>query len=150
MGKKEKTSKKQQAQCQEAQKPLSKRLQGTVRPYLQHVLVCTDSKSKGCKKGGPALLKAFQTAIKTRRLHRQVIVTAIGHVGGCGLGPNVIVYPDGVWYGLVQTEDVEEIVDGHLGGGAVVTRLVRGTRENSPCSGCALLAPDLDAELMAA
>lgn len=119
----------------------SKKLHNTVRPYVQHILVCTDSKSKACKKGGPAILRAFQAAIKARKLQRQIIVSEIGHVGGCGLGPNVIVYPDGVWYGTVDERDVEEIIERHLLGGEVVARLLRGARKDDPCHGCALLSP---------
>ena len=146
VGKKRKTAKKDQARLDEATTLPAKRLRGTVRPYLQQVLVCTDDKSKACRKSGPAVLKAFQATIKARRLHREVLVTAINHVGGCGLGPNVIVYPDGVWYGLVEVEDVEEIVERHLIGGEAVTRLIRGTRANSPCGGCALLSTPLERE----
>lgn len=152
MGKKRKTAKKDRARVDGATPLPTKCLHGTVRPYLQHVLVCTDDKSKACRKGGPGVLKAFQAAIKARRLHREVLVTAINHVGGCGLGPNVIVYPDGVWYGLVEIEDVDEIVERHLIGGEAVTRLIRGTRANSPCGGCALLSapPEPETERLAA
>jgi (2Fe-2S) ferredoxin len=110
----------------------------TVRRYVQHVLICTDSKSKSCKQSGPAVLKAFQSAIKVRKLQGQVIVSAVSHLGGCKLGPNVIIYPDGVWYGLVDPRDVDEIIDSHLIGGAIVKRLARGSRVGGPCDGCTL------------
>lgn len=118
-----------------------KKLKNTVRKYVQHILVCTDSKSKACKKGGPAVLKAFEKAIKARKLGRQVMVTEIGHVGGCGLGPNVIVYPEGVWYGRVEAEDIDEIIDEHILGGRIVQRLLRGQRQDDPCGGCVLAKP---------
>jgi (2Fe-2S) ferredoxin len=35
----------------------------------------------------------------------------------------VVVYPEGVWYGGVRTEDVQAIVDEHLIGGRPVERL---------------------------
>lgn len=141
MGKKEKRAAAKLAMVPPATPP--KKLQNTVRAYVQHILVCTDSKSKACKKGGPAILKAFQAAIKARKLHRQIIVSEIGHVGGCSLGPNVIVYPDGVWYGTVTEADVEEIIEQHLLGGVVVTRLLRGARQDDPCHGCALVSPSV-------
>lgn len=118
-----------------------KKLKNTVRKYVQHILICTDSKSKQCKKGGPAVLKAFEKEIKTRKLGRQVMVSEIGHVGGCGLGPNVIVYPEGVWYGQVEPEDVAEIIDEHILAGRVVSRLLRGQRQDDPCGGCVLAKP---------
>lgn len=118
-----------------------KKLKNTVRKYVQHILVCTDSKSKECKKGGPEVLKAFEKAIKSRKLGRQVMVSEVGHVGGCGLGPNVIIYPEGVWYGRVDPEDVDEIIDEHILEGRVVQRLLRGQRQDDPCGGCILTKP---------
>jgi (2Fe-2S) ferredoxin len=150
MGKKDKAAKQERERAESPPRKPARKLEGTVRPYVQHVLVCTDSKSRGCKKGGPAILKAFQSAIKKHRLQRQVIVTAIKHIGGCSLGPNVIIYPDGVWYGLVKDEDVEEIVATHLIGGEVVSRLTRGSRIDGACGGCALQPNVLEPERMAA
>lgn len=118
-----------------------KKLKNTVRKYVQHVLVCTDSKSKQCKKGGSDVLKTFHKAIKNRKLGRQVMVTAIGHVGGCSLGPNVIVYPEGVWYGRVTPEDVDEIIAEHILEGRIVQRLLRGQRMDDPCGGCIIAKP---------
>lgn len=118
-----------------------KKLKNTVRKYVQHILVCTDSKSKECKKGGPEVRKAFEKAIKSRKLGRQVMVSEVGHVGGCGLGPNVIVYPEGVWYGRVEPEDVDEIIEEHILEGRVVQRLLRGQRQDDPCGGCILAKP---------
>ena len=121
----------------EAHKP-AKKLGNTVRRYTQHILVCTDSKSKACKKGGPEVLKAFERAIKARRLGRQIMVTEVGHVGGCGLGPNVIIYPAGVWYGRVTPGDVDEIINEQILAGRPVGRLLRGQRQEAACDGCAL------------
>lgn len=116
-----------------------KKLRNTVRRYVRHVLICTDSKGKLCRKQGPEVLKAFEHAIKERKLKREIVISEIGHVGGCSLGPNVIVYPEGVWYGRVEPADVDEIVEQHLIGGHVVQRLLRGQREDDPCAGCALI-----------
>ena len=44
----------------------------------------------------------------------------------CGRGPNMVVYPEGVWYSGVQPADVEEIVREHFGSGRVVERLRSG------------------------
>lgn len=118
-----------------------KKLKNTVRKYVQHILVCTDSKSRQCKKGGPEVLKAFEKAIKARKLGRQVLVTEVGHVGGCGLGPNVIVYPEGIWYGRVEPGDVDEIIAEHILAGRVVQRLLRGQRHDDPCGGCIIAKP---------
>jgi (2Fe-2S) ferredoxin len=44
-------------------------------------------------------------------------------MGPCGVGPSVLVYPEGVLYGKVQKSDVKTIVEQHLIGGKPVTEL---------------------------
>ena len=43
--------------------------------------------------------------------------------GGCHDGPNVVVYPDKVWYARVQEADADRIVDEHLKKGQTITSL---------------------------
>ncbi len=43
--------------------------------------------------------------------------------GGCHDGPNVVVYPDRVWYSGVQVGDADTIVDQHLQKGEKVEAL---------------------------
>ena len=43
--------------------------------------------------------------------------------GGCHEGPNVVIYPDKVWYGGVKEEDADTIVEKHLQHGEPVTAL---------------------------
>jgi len=52
-----------------------------------------------------------------------VLVTACGSFGVCDRGPNMIVYPDGVWYSGVAPQDASEIVQTHFQEGRVVDRL---------------------------
>ena len=63
-------------------------------------------------------------AILARGLGAEVAVTTSGCLGPCFEGPNLVVYPDGVWYQGVSVDDVDEIVE-HLAGGPVVARLLR-------------------------
>ena len=44
--------------------------------------------------------------------------------GACHDGPNVVVYPDKVWYGGVQEADADRIVDQHLKNGETITSLM--------------------------
>ena len=43
--------------------------------------------------------------------------------GGCHDGPNVVIYPDKVWYAGVKEGDADAIVDQHFNRGEPVTRL---------------------------
>ncbi len=42
----------------------------------------------------------------------------------CELGPSIVVYPEGVFYGKVQLEDVAEIVTEHIENDRIVERLL--------------------------
>ena len=54
------------------------------------------------------------------------------------IGPAVMVYPDGVWYAQVRSEDVIEIIDEHLLGGKIVNRLAL---MRVPAEGCSSSSP---------
>jgi len=47
-----------------------------------------------------------------------------GCLNTCELGPSVVVYPEGVFYGHVQLSDVQEIVNEHLVNNRIVERLL--------------------------
>ena len=54
------------------------------------------------------------------------MVSNTGCFGLCEQGPVVVVYPDNVWYGSVTPDDVEAIMEEHIEGGGIVTRLQIG------------------------
>jgi (2Fe-2S) ferredoxin/2-polyprenyl-3-methyl-5-hydroxy-6-metoxy-1,4-benzoquinol methylase len=54
-----------------------------------------------------------------------VQVTACGSLGLCEHGPNMVVYPEGVWYSGVGEADVPEIVRSHFQEGTPVARLAQ-------------------------
>jgi (2Fe-2S) ferredoxin len=59
-----------------------------------------------------------------RQLFTAVAVTPTGCLGPCGMGPSVLVYPEGIMYGNVTVADVSAIFDEHLLGGNPVERLI--------------------------
>ncbi len=73
-------------------------------------------------KGADQIAMKFQEELMQRGL-TNVLLSVTGCLGACELGPVVVVYPDGVWYGGVKPEDVEEIVEKHIVGGQPVERL---------------------------
>jgi (2Fe-2S) ferredoxin len=70
-----------------------------------------------------ALTAAFKEAIKERKLQVKMRAQKAGCFYICEFGPNVIVYPDGVYYGKVSLQDVNEIVEEHLVNNRPVERL---------------------------
>ena len=77
-----------------------------------------------CGEGhGLALVAAFKKAINDKKLEMPVRAQKSGCLDICELGPSVVVYPEGVFYGNVQLSDVQEIVDEHVEAGRPVERL---------------------------
>ena len=80
-----------------------------------HILVCTNSRPPGhprgsCgENGSNAIFEKLAMGVEQKDLFGKCTVTNTGCIGPCGVGPVVIVYPDGVWYQKVQPEDVDEL-----------------------------------------
>jgi (2Fe-2S) ferredoxin len=95
----------------------------------RHVFICSQSRPEGhprgsCgQKGCGEVLEEFMRQWMQRQCLAQVLVTSSGCIGPCSMGPNVLVYPEGIMYGNVTKADVGEIFDEHLLGGKVVERL---------------------------
>lgn len=96
----------------------------------RHVFVCSQSRPPGhprgsCgQKGCREVVDEFTRQWQQRQLFTQVAVTPTGCLGPCGMGPSVLVYPEGVMYGNVTVQDVAVIFDEHLLGGHPVERLI--------------------------
>lgn len=95
-----------------------------------HIFVCTSCRINGQQKGfcyskgAVDLVETLVSEINDRDLSGEVMVTNTGCFGICAQGPIVVVYPEGVWYGNVTEDDIEEIVESHIENGKVVERLV--------------------------
>ncbi len=100
-----------------------------MEPFRYHVYVCDQKKPEGvpcCSaRGSGAVIEALRKEIASRGLTDAVQVTVCGSLGLCEHGPNLVVYPEGVWYSCVAPEDVPEIVCSHFADGNPVERLVR-------------------------
>lgn len=66
----------------------------------------------------------FKVKLAERGLKGKVRANQSGCLDQCEHGPNVVIYPEAVWYGRVSMQDVEEIVDSHIVGGKPVERLL--------------------------
>jgi len=98
--------------------------------FRRHVFICTNERSaedpRGCcvSRGGREVAAAFKTKLYERGLKRIVRPNKAGCLDQCAQGVSVVVYPDGVWYGGVSVDDVDEIIEQHIVGGRPVERLV--------------------------
>lgn len=97
----------------------------------RHVFVCVHGRrDERCGCWGPPVIEALRAACAAEGV--DVPVRATSHVGGHKYAGNVIVYPEGVWYGYVRPEDARRIVREHLSGGRLVPELLRGRMEAPP------------------
>lgn len=97
--------------------------------YKKHVFICTNQRPQGARVScgeshGMALVNAFKKLIKDKGLNAEIRAQKTGCLEACEAGPSVVIYPEGVFYGNVQLEDVEEIVREHLQNDRVVDRLL--------------------------
>jgi (2Fe-2S) ferredoxin len=101
-----------------------------VKKLQRHVFVCINERPadhpKGCckAKGGVEVRDALKAELTKRGLSKVIRANNAGCLDQCEHGVTVVVYPEQTWYGHVTVDDVTEIVDKHLVGGEVVTRLL--------------------------
>ena len=99
-----------------------------MEPFRHHVYVCDQRKPDGmpcCSaRGSLGVIDALRRELGGRGLVDTVQVTTSGSLGLCQRGPNMVVYPDGIWYSGVTLADVPEIVSEHFVNGHPVERLV--------------------------
>ena len=91
-------------------------------PFRLHVIACDGSSCH--ERDARDVLKALRSRIAERGVDDDVRLTVASCLRLCGRGPNMVVYPDGVWYSAVTPRRVERIVDEHLVEGTPVTDLM--------------------------
>jgi (2Fe-2S) ferredoxin/predicted O-methyltransferase YrrM len=83
------------------------------------------------------MIEELRREVGAQGLANEVQITTCGSLGVCERGPNMVVYPEGVWYSGVRAEDVREIVDSHFRQGRPVSRLVNTDRAALATEVCA-------------
>jgi (2Fe-2S) ferredoxin len=98
--------------------------------FENHIFICCNQRppghSKGCcdPDGNAELQKLFKQKLAALGLKGRVRANKSGCLDQCEHGPNVVIYPEAVWYGGVTPADVDEIISSHILGGKPVKRLV--------------------------
>lgn len=97
--------------------------------FEKHVFVCTNARPadhpRGCcsAKASEAIRERLKALVELRGLKKRIRINTAGCLDQCEHGPTIVVYPEAVWYGFVQADDVEEIFETHLVAGRPVDRL---------------------------
>jgi (2Fe-2S) ferredoxin len=96
--------------------------------FTKHIFICMNQREPDhprpcCDPTGQGeLQRLFKTKLAQRGI-KLVRANKSGCLDQCELGPNVVVYPEGVWYGRVKPEDVDEIIESHIINDRPVERL---------------------------
>jgi (2Fe-2S) ferredoxin len=82
-----------------------------------HIFVCASFRTGGAsqgachKKDSNSLLQYLETELSDRDMN-DVMVSSTGCLNRCEHGPVMIVYPEGYWYGSVNEEKIDAVLDG--------------------------------------
>lgn len=97
--------------------------------YEHHVFVCENSRNpedpRGCcaAKGAADVRSRLRALTQEAGLKGRVRINSAGCLDQCAHGVTIVVYPEGIWYGAVTADDVDEIFRSHVLGGQPVERL---------------------------
>jgi len=97
--------------------------------FERHVFVCINQRPadnpKGCcaAKGGAEVAAELKRRLYERGLKRVVRANKAYCLDQCAKGIAMVVYPEGVWYGGVTVDDLDELIEEHILGGRPVERL---------------------------
>lgn len=87
--------------------------------YRKHVFVCLNVRDeahpRGCcsAKGGEDMRNYMKAKAKAMGL-KDVRINIAGCLERCEVGPNMVIYPEGVWYRCTEFADIDEVLQKHL------------------------------------
>jgi (2Fe-2S) ferredoxin len=83
-------------------------------PYVSHVFVCTNDrggKRKSCADNNSQRIKTkLKDAVNEKGWKGKVRISTSGCLGLCATGPNVMIYPQQIWFSEVFPDDVNDII----------------------------------------
>lgn len=115
--------------------------------FERHVFVCTNERAsdnpRGCckSKGAVDVRDKLKQELTARGLHKMIRANSAGCLDQCAHGVSLVVYPEQVWYAGVRVDDVVEIVERHLIGGELVSRLLMPDQPKLPSALVPLRVP---------
>ncbi len=87
----------------------------SLTPFIAHVFICTNDRKgarKSCADGASSLIKdTLKQAAATRGWKGKVRISTSGCLGVCENGPNVMIYPQGLWFSEVSLADIDNLID---------------------------------------
>ena len=89
-------------------------MEENVSPYVCHIFVCTNDRKgerKSCADGNSMDVRiALKKEVNAHGWKGKVRVSQCGCLGLCQKGPNVILYPQKIWFSGVSESDAPDII----------------------------------------
>lgn len=87
--------------------------------FSAHLFVCCNRRPDGHERGscaakGSERLRDYMKARAKELGLRGIRVNSAGCLDRCELGPCLVIYPEGIWYGIRSTADVDAVLQAHL------------------------------------
>ena len=83
-------------------------------PFRKMLFVCVNQRDNGeaccANRDSEAIAAALKERVKALGLSGKIRVSKSGCQDLCAKGPNVMVFPDNVWYDAVTLDDVDRIL----------------------------------------
>jgi (2Fe-2S) ferredoxin len=105
--------------------------------FEKHIFCCTNTRPEGhprgcCSSKGSETLRNYMKGRAKQLGIKGVRVNAAGCLDRCELGPNLVIYPEGVWYHYKTNADLDEILQKHVIEGGRVERLMLTLEDGPP------------------
>ena len=110
--------------------------------YQRHLFFCNNQRAENHPRGscnaraahlgGVEKLRAYARAKSQQLGIENIRCNGAGCLDRCEFGPNLVIYPEGVWYSAPTREDIDEILQKHLIEGGRVERLMLQPHERLP------------------
>jgi len=88
------------------------------QPYVRQLHVCINDRkgeSRSCGyEGSEEIVEELRMVSKERNLKGKVRVVRSGCLDVCAFGPNLMIWPEGLWFMKVTKADVPQIVEKYL------------------------------------
>lgn len=97
--------------------------------YQKHIFVCINQRDENAvrcscgEENGTEIVARFKELIQSQKLKMKVRAQRASCFDICEQGPIMVIYPEGVFYGKVTPNDVEEIFTQHILNNQPVERL---------------------------
>ena len=98
--------------------------------YQKHIFVCINQRTlespRICcgEENGVAIVARFKSLIMEHKLKMEVRAQRASCFDWCEKGPIITIYPEGIFYGGVTPENIDEIFESHVLNNNPVKRLI--------------------------